>query len=106
MIVYAHQDVTIPRRGRGDLTIPMRTWVEVTESAGAKLLEKFSSLCNVSAEENPHDHSCVYLTTMMPPEAIIDRGARLSPQRRKLLRQAWHRSRNARVATREPYAPR
>jgi hypothetical protein len=106
MLVYAHQDVTIPRRGRGALMIPTRTWVEVTENVGAKLLEKFPFLCNVSSEENPHDHACVYISTMMPPEAIIDRGSRLSPQRRKLLRQAWHRSRNARVATREPNAPR
>jgi hypothetical protein len=106
MLVYAHQVIDVPRRGKENFVIPMRTWVEVTENAGAKLLERFPFLCDVSSEENPHDHNCEYMSTMMPPEATLNRGTRLSPQRRKLLRQAWHRSRNARVATREPYAPR
>jgi len=106
MLVYSHQDIHVPRRGQEPFSVPTRTWVEVTESAGAKLMARFPFLCDVSNEPNPHDHNCEYLSTMMPPEAIIDRGSRLSPQRRKLLRQAWHRSRNARVATREPYAPR
>ena len=102
MIVYAHGDTVLERRNAESLRIPTGTWVELPDQAAERIIATGKHmLCDVTNEPNPPDHKCDYMTTMMPiEESVYKNRVRLSPQKRKLLRQARARSRTARIATR------
>jgi len=97
MLIYAHTTATVTRRGSPNLRIPAGTWTEVADRVGAKLVEK-DYICDVTGVDDPHNHVCSFLTSQITPAEMVT--TRMSPQKRKLLRQSWHRSRNARIATR------
>ena len=112
MIIYAHKDLTDSRRGsrRGPaLSIAAGTWIEVRNDVGRRLL-RLDHVCDVSGMPDPEGHLCGYTDTQMTPpmntnmnegSVLVQTPVRMSPQRRKLMRQAWGRSRRARIETRQ-----
>ena len=89
--------------------IPKEGYNDLPDEVGAILLEGHpTKLCDVTAEEDPKAHtercdkSAAFPTTMVeepPVNRMMVPNTHLSPQKRRLLRDAQKRSRRARMET-------
>ena len=111
MKLFGHREHRYDDRAQRTVwVIPAGSWAEVPDEIGHMLLTLHGEkLCDVSGEGNPGAHTCAKtpVTGSYPDTAVSPAPAtttllsgRLSPQRRKLLKEAQHRSGIARRATR------
>lgn len=115
MLVYAHEEFSYyDRIQRRHQTIPVGSVGEVSDKSAIKLAKSHPGLCDVTGESAPSAHICALNHVTASDNDDYSTGAvheipadrmmrpRLSPQKRLLLRQAWRRSRIARMTTRFP----
>jgi len=101
MIIFAHDDLALRGRGRRTLEMSAGTWLDVPGSLGRYAMNQGLRVCDVTGSADIPGHTCEYrISQMIPPANTMLTPGRLSPQKRRLLRQSWHRSRIARIATR------
>ena len=103
MKLFAHRGhIYEDRASHSVYQIPFGAYAEVPDNIGMMLLRAHpDKLCDVSGEAEPEKHTC---DKTPPPGAYRDTvvqappmTTRLSPQKRKILREAKQRSRRARM---------